>query len=158
MSMTCPDCNNKLTPGTMDGRRVVACLCGYYRYAGETTATQTTPPRPVEPKLPGLDRGIQHRTVKLRESALVQRIRLRLQREGFRVMRIGQYRADLAGNDKAAPDLFVTRIGENRWTGIEIKLPGYAPSDVRAEQQALAEEGVIVIVTSESEALEAMNG
>lgn len=146
--MKCPSCDNKLLPGTMNGRRVLACCCGYYRSAQET-----------QDKLPGLDRGIQHRRVNEPEKAIVERIRQRLQREGCTVLRVGQWYANKGGTDKGTPDLFVSPPGEvNRWFGIEVKKPGYSAPEVRPEQRMLAEAGKIVIVTSEIEALEAMQG
>jgi len=142
--MKCPSCDNKLLPGTMNGRRVLACCCGYYRSAQET-----------QDKLPGLDRGIQHRQVPTLEKEIVERIRQRLQREGCTVLRVGQWYANKSGTDKGTPDLFAS-AGGNTWIGLEVKKPGYSPSDVRPEQRILAEAGKIVIVTSEMEALEAM--
>jgi hypothetical protein len=39
---------------------------------------------------------------------------------------------------------------------LEVKLPGFSQSDVKPEQQRLADLGELVIVTSEVEALEVM--
>lgn len=143
--MTCPSCGNNLLPGDMHGSRVLACCCGYYRSAKETAE-----------KLPGLDPGPQHRQVPMLEKELVERIRATLQRAGYRVMRVGQWYVKTSGTDRGCPDLFVS-AGGNVWRAMEIKLPGYCPSDVRPEQRMLAEAGEIAIVTSELEALEIMN-
>lgn len=74
---------------------------------------------------------------------------------GYRVLRIGQFRADRAGNDSGAPDILCTRKGENRWTALEVKVPGDWQWS-GPEQRALAEEGCTTVVTSAGEALVAL--
>lgn len=111
------------------------------------------PPRAL--KLPGLDRGKQSQRIQELESKLVQRIRETLQSHGYIVIRLGQYRADHAGNDKGAPDMIVSRLEwGNRWVACEVKLPGAPYSG--EQQRKLCEQGSITRVESVAEAMEAV--
>jgi hypothetical protein len=114
------------------------------------------PSRVPIPKLPHFDQGIQFKTWTEAEKHLAQRIKTTLQRAGFVVWLIGQGDAKRGGNDEAAPDIFYTRLEwEGAIYGMEVKLPGYAPSDVRPMQQHFVDKGVYPIVTTTVEAMSA---
>lgn len=143
---TCPECGQPLKSAE-NGTLGVCLPCGY---------TCPTNWKPSALKLPGLDRGIQQRAIPQKESELRERIVRRLQREGYRVIQVGQGIAKRAGNSVGAADLYVSPCGQNSYRALEIKLPNYSPSSVRPEQKKLVELGESCIVTSEQEALEAM--
>lgn len=138
--MNCPRCAIPLVPGTdqRTQRRGLACLCGYWR---ETEPAP--PPAPEAPETAGWD-GL--------ESGLVEAIRKALQERGYIVLRVGQRRADFAGQDAGTPDMFAARPGE-RWAALEVKTD---TGDVRPAQAALAALGLSTVVRSVEEALRAV--
>jgi hypothetical protein len=144
--MTCTQCGTEMLSGSDGFGRAYYCPgCG-----------NATTGKACMPKLPGLDPGPQHRAIQERETALARRIGRRLELAGYTVLFVGQGIAKHSGTTKGTPDMFVTRRRENTYKGIEVKLPGYSPSDVSPAQQKLVDDGESVIVTSEIEALEAM--
>lgn len=144
--MTCTQCGTEMLTGNDGFGKAYYCPgCG-----------NATTGKLRMPKLPGLDPGPQHRAIQEAEKALARRIKRRLEIEGYTVIMVGQGIAKHAGNTKGASDTYVTPRGKNKYKSIEIKLPGYSPSDVTPEQQMRVDLGEMVIVTSELEALEAM--
>lgn len=144
--MTCTQCGTEMLSGSDGFGKAYYCPgCG-----------NATTGKACMPKLPGLDPGPQHRAIPQRESELRDRIVKRLQREGYRVIMVGQGIAKRAGNSVGAADLYVSPLGCNQYRALEIKLPGYRPSDVSPQQAELVKRGESVIVTSELEALSAM--
>lgn len=144
--MRCPKCRQAMSTGMDGGVAVWVCLT-----CQQTACKQ--PKRETQDKLPGLDPGVQTVYIKQAEKALCRRIKRDLERNGYRVFLVGQMFANLGGNDEGCPDMFVSPIGENDYKGLEVKLPGYSPSDVRPVQQVLYDNGETDIVTSTEEAL-----
>lgn len=151
--MTCPHCRQVMRTGREDGAPVYVCLT-----CNETVRILPPKPSRKQGKLPGLDPGRQEVNVAEAEKALCRRLKAELERRGYRVFLVGQLYANLGGNTDGAPDLFAGPVGSNRYRGLEVKLPGYSPSDVRPLQQLLADNGETTIVTCLEEALEALEG
>lgn len=149
--MTC-HCGNPMHPARDEKNRkiIVALACGCWQFVGKAKPH-------TEAKLPGLDPGPQHRQVKQRESILVEQIRKALYLSGFLVLRIGQWRADYAGNDKACPDLLIGLPGVTEWETCEVKLPGWTKSDCTPEQWELYQLGSLNIACTPEEALAIAN-
>ena len=73
-----------------------------------------------------------------------------LEISGYVVLRVGQHRADKAGQTPGTPDLFVGREGAPFWLGLEMKT---GTGRVRKEQKELAEKGLILVARTPEEAL-----
>lgn len=93
-------------------------------------------------------------TLKYRDTAtefqIVKAIEELLRLSGYEVLRVGQWRADKAGNTPGTPDLFVTREKERFWLGIEVKT---AIGRLSKAQGDLHRDGFTVVARSAEEAL-----
>ena len=87
------------------------------------------------------------------ESALVKGIYDGLTLRGRTVLRVGQWRADMAGTDAGCPDLFVWCPRRDGWIGLECKTD-HGP--LRREQAALLAAGMIVVVRTIEAAFDAV--
>jgi len=135
-----------MSTGVVSGQHAHVCLTCFNSYPLAAPETEL--------KLPGLDPGPQHRKSDESESMLVTRIVRALNACGYLAQRVGQYRADRAGNDKGVADLLVRHPywGRGLCMQMEVKLPG-AP--VPSHQQALCDAGVTIIIRSPEEAVAA---
>lgn len=91
-------------------------------------------------------------TIPCSESALVQQIQDGLRWHGFLVLRVGQYRADKAGQTAGTPDLFVRHPGwyPCLWIGGEIKTE---KGTLQPAQRVLMQGGHISVWRSLEDAL-----
>jgi hypothetical protein len=89
-----------------------------------------------------------------REAGLVDAIVKVLQLNGFEVLKVGQWRADRAGNTPGTPDLWVRPQDSTKplWLGMEVKT---ATGTLSPAQKDLHKRGATVVVRSPQEALDA---
>lgn len=88
------------------------------------------------------------RRARQREALVVKAIVAELRARGETVLRVGQYRADMAGSDPGVPDLLVNIQG-SLWLGLEVKSPGNtSPSRLTPAQRELRSARMIVVVDS----------
>jgi hypothetical protein len=101
------------------------------------------------------ERAVYNTRLPERERAVVAVIAEGLTLLGFTVRRVGQHRADLAGQDGGIPDLIVTHPTwpEGVWLGLECK---GTHTRLSPAQRDLHAAGRIVIVRSWEEALAAV--
>jgi len=146
---TCPTCgNDTLRPGICEGRKVIACCCGFMAPVLISDAATSAL------KLPGLDRGKQSRQIDQLETDRQRYIVAALQREGCTVMEIGKFNAHLSGTTEGCPDVFFTKPAWSMlWQPLEIKR---RKGRARIEQQRLIDIGVSVRVETAGEALAIM--
>lgn len=93
------------------------------------------------------------RTVRKRpEAVLVRDIVAALRAAGRTVLRVGQRRCDLAGSDAGVPDLLLWCPARQSWLGLEAKT---AQGRLSVAQRALVEAGMVIVIRSVEDALEA---
>jgi len=137
--VTCKECGGVLLPGNIDGRKVLTCMLGheqqlppiYQKHAEQVASGKRKNP----------------------EADLVHSIVLALELSGYMVLRVGQYRADLAGQTAGTPDLFVADMRTRRrpyWIGMEVKT---RKGQLSRAQEDMLLRGLTFVVRSIDDAL-----
>ena len=136
--MNCPTCKRRTLSGhDQRGDKGIYCP-NCERFIDARTVLKGSPPLPYEESEPDV----------------VTRIVVELKFRGYTVLRVQQGDARRAGSDRGVPDLLVAVPGRgNEWRGLEVKKRTGQPTP---EQAQLARAGLIAIVRSPEEALEAM--